>query len=495
MEPMIPTTYPYIIVDTRFSREVTSDCDCPRTTTSTVKIIDPDLESLPFTLQLHPDLESIILDDEHTVIFVPSANSVAVLNQSAMRILNSFKATVSHILITQRFMSEYDNVNHIIVQLFQLQFLVEEIPLLQNLISMEDHTLTAWLHITDRCNLRCSYCYLRHERIDMSLETGFGALDSAMRSALSNRYKRLKIKYAGGEAMIRFPFIFRLHEYARALADRHHIELEGVILSNGTLLTKKIIKKMQLHGLGLMISLDGLGKFHDVQRHYATGRGTSHDVMNSIELAIANNLIPDISITVGGQNIDGLPELLQWILQRELPFSINFYRENELSASNTNLRFEEENIISSMLAAFAVIEENLPPYTLLTSIIDRANLSSSHQIACTAGRSYLVFDHLGQVSKCQMQMNHVVTNFQSIDPLLQVRQDKLGIQNISVDEKEGCRSCKWKYWCAGGCTLATYRATGRYDIKSPNCRIYQTLYPEVVRLEGLRLLKYVECIR
>jgi uncharacterized protein len=60
-----------------------------------------------------------------------------------------------------------------------------------------------------------------------------------------------------------------------------------------------------------------------------------------------------------------------------------------------------------------------------------------------------------------------------------------------VDEKEGCRDCTWRYWCSGGCPVATFRATGRYDIKSPNCAIYKAIYPEALRLEGLRLLKYV----
>ena len=60
----------------------------------------------------------------------------------------------------------------------------------------------------------------------------------------------------------------------------------------------------------------------------------------------------------------------------------------------------------------------------------------------------------------------------------------------SVDEKEGCRDCQWRYWCTGGCPLQTFRATGRYDLKSPNCSIYQAIFPEVLRLEGLRLLKY-----
>lgn len=53
------------------------------------------------------------------------------------------------------------------------------------------------------------------------------------------------------------------------------------------------------------------------------------------------------------------------------------------------------------------------------------------------------------------------------------------------------QSChEWKHWCTGGCPLATFKATGRYDIQSPNCNIYKALYPEALRLEGLRLIKY-----
>lgn len=102
----------------------------------------------------------------------------------------------------------------------------------------------------------------------------------------------------------------------------------------------------------------------------------------------------------------------------------------------------------------------------------------------------MVFDHLGQVSKCQMQKDKPVARITDADPLGVVRTDTAGIQNLSVEEKEGCRTCEWKYWCAGGCPLTTFRATGRYDIKSPDCNIYKAIYPAAMRLEGLRLLKY-----
>ncbi|MEH2335376.1 SPASM domain-containing protein [Nostoc sp.] len=187
---------------------------------------------------------------------------------------------------------------------------------------------------------------------------------------------------------------------------------------------------------------------------------------------------------------EGLPELIEWILEHNLPFSLNFYRENELSASYEDLQLEESRVIEGMLAAFKVIELKLPNRSLLGSLIDRANLSSPHKRTCGVGQSYLVFDYQGQIAKCQMQLHKTVSSVDNQDPLTVVRQDKAGIQNLSVEEKEGCRTCEWKYWCTGGCPLATFKATGRYDIQSPNCNIYKALYPEAVRLEGLRLLKY-----
>jgi uncharacterized protein len=76
------------------------------------------------------------------------------------------------------------------------------------------------------------------------------------------------------------------------------------------------------------------------------------------------------------------------------------------------------------------------------------------------------------------------------DPLQLIRQGKIGVQNPSVEEKKECLYCPWRYWCSGGCPLVAYNSTGQYDSKSPNCKIYKTLYPEALRLEGLRLLKY-----
>lgn len=350
--------------------------------------------------------------------------------------------------------------------------------------------LSSWLHLTDRCNLRCSYCYLPHIREDMSSKTGRASIDATFRSAVANDFKQVKLKYAGGEPLLRFPLIVELHQYAQSLAERHQVSLEGGILSNGTLLTAEIVETLKSLGLRLMISMDGLGQYHDAHRPYAGGRGSFADVSEAVDLALANGLVPNISVTVSSRTVEGLPEVMAWILERDLPFSLNFYRENELSALHEDMRLDEGKIINGMLAAFKVIENNLPRHPFLGGIIDRADLSVSHTHTCGVGQNYLVFDQNGQVAKCQMHIRKPVTDVHAADPLALIRADQIGIQNLPVMEKEGCKTCEWKHWCAGGCPLATHRATGRYDVKSPNCNIYKALFPEALRLEGLRLLKY-----
>lgn len=428
---------------------------------------------------------------DYYAILVQRTSAVVVLNQAALNVAQHFEQARA-LSDTPPLWAQRWGENAVRSTLEQMVNLGLLIPPQQNKRKLTETPveLSAWLHITDRCNLRCAYCYLPHHRVDMSAETGHAAVAATFRSAVAYGYRKVKFKYAGGEPLLRFPLIKELHRRAQELARQNNLTLDGIILSNGTLLTREMVKEMQSSGLRLMLSLDGLGEVHDSQRFYADGRGSFNDVEHAVELALANSLVPDISITISDRNAASLPALLKWVLARDLPFSLNFYRENDLSTSFADLQLTEKQIIAGMLAAFKVIEANLPRRTLLASLVDRANLSAPHLHTCGVGHSYLVFDYLGQVSKCQMQLGQPITTAEADNPLALIRADKIGIQNISVEEKAGCRDCEWKYWCTGGCPLTTYRATGRFDINSPNCTIYTTLYPEAVRLEGLRLLKY-----
>ncbi len=350
--------------------------------------------------------------------------------------------------------------------------------------------LTAWLHVTNACNLRCNYCYLDKTTENMSADTAFLAVDAIFRSAVQQGFTQVKIKYAGGEASLRMANVVSVHDYAAQVAQEYGIALRGVLLSNGVMLAQRTIEQLKSRNIKVMISLDGIGAYHDTQRPFKQGQGSFEYVDRTIQRLLANGLVPSISVTVSQRNLEGLPELVMYILERKLPFSLNYYRDNECATESSTLQFGEQQMIDAMRLAYEVIEQHLPARSLLGSLIDKARLSSPHQSPCGVGHNYMVIDQHGGVAKCQADIKKTVTTIAARDPLRVIQNDRTGVQGLPVEEKEGCRTCNWRYWCAGGCPLLTYRTTKRYDVKSPNCNIYQTLFPEVLRLEALRLLKY-----
>jgi uncharacterized protein len=452
--------------------------------------------SLPPVLEQGIALQKIPLADDFHLVFCPSGsgtgNGIAVLNDAALEILSAFKSPRPTSSIPSKWHQwNRDLVTRLVIDMVRLGLLVSP----NHVRTIPDDTndlLSAWLHLTDRCNLYCDYCYLLRGKSDMSRRTARAAIDATVRSANINSYRSVKFKYAGGEPLLCFPLMLDSHLYAKSMADHNGLDVDGIVLTNGTCLTVEMAKRMQKVGLRLMVSLDGWRDSHNCQRRYPDGNETFDDVLRGIDSALTAGLIPEISITVSNRNAKRLSELVAWILQAGLPFSFNFYRESFLSASEVDLQLQDETIIEGLTDAYRIIENNLPDRSLLAVLLDRANLAIPHSRACTAMRDYLVFDTAGRVAKCQMELENPVTSHEDFDPLATIRASKSGLRNPRVDVKDNCRSCPWRYWCGGGCPIQAYRTTGTYKGRSPNCNIYKALYPQVVRLEGLRILKYAE---
>jgi uncharacterized protein len=430
-----------------------------------------------------------LVDDYHLCFDIEGQAGAAVVNEPAYRLLQAFrspKPVASGLNLLKQPDSGQEAVEHLIqTGLLRPPAAVDAQPFTAN------DALTTWVHVTNECNLRCPYCYVDKTSDKMALERGYQAIDAVFRSAVQQQFSRIKLKYAGGEATLNFPTVIALHQYAQQKADRHQLSLDGVVLSNGVALSDRMILAMKEIGLRLMISLDGVGQYHDAQRPFINGRGSFPHLERTLDRLARHRLIPSISITISRHNLAGLPEVVAYVLERGLPFTLNFFRDNEAcGTAAADLRYEEDQLIEAMLASFKVIEANLPPYSLLGNLLDLARLDNAHEHTCGVGHSYMVINHQGGVAKCHMALDQTVATVADPDPLRLIQIDRIGVQNLPVSEKEGCRTCEWQNWCAGGCPALTYRLTGRYDIKSPNCRIYKALFPEALRLEGLRLLKY-----
>ncbi len=457
------------------------DCACPNT--DLAPTVQPPLHA---GLWRRPsDLYHAALPERRQVVFAPlSSAGIAVLNAAARRVLDGFAAPrrLSQVVETLADLDP-DDVMRTALQLAQYG-LLQPVEKAHTLCSAPPHTLTAWLHVTNQCNLRCTYCYVRKSNEAMDETTGRAAVKAVFESAQRHDFRAVKLKYAGGEPTLNFSLVRSLHLHAQMLAERQGLELRQVLLSNGVALSNATLAELRDMGMRLAISLDGVGAAHDAQR----GAGTFDRTTRSIDRAIALGLQPHLSITITAQNANNLRDVVAYALDRDLPFNLNFYREHNCAAPGIGL--ENNRLIQGVRAALALIEERLPRQGFINGLIDRANFGYPHNRPCGVGQSYVVIDHQGRVARCQMELEHTVGDVWDDDLLTIVRPPESGFRNLKVDARGECGACVWRYWCAGGCPLLTYRLTGRNDLQSPYCEVYRALFPEALRLEGLRLLKW-----
>ena len=470
--------------------DMESDCACPVAPTSSTDVFVQSFSNARFAI--NDDIYTKALGNGYYLFFNPiNPRGVAVLNKAARDILDTFSDR-NHSADSESSGKLFDSKQDVIEQLVKID-LLKPLGNVKSKQSGEMLTeLVAWLHVTNQCNLRCDYCFINKTSDFMSEEIGVRAIDSIFKSAKVNGFQRVKLKYAGGEPTLKFNLIRLIHERASELSSKMGIEIHEVVLSNGTVLRSDIVDYLVANQIKLMISLDGIGTFNDEQRRTLGGQGTFQKIQKNLIMLREKKVTPIISITVSGRNHHGLGELTKWLLSQKLPFTFNFYRENNLSKEFSDLPVENSELARSILEALKEIQNAPPPYSILGMLSDRARLDAYHEHTCGVGNSYMVIDHLGQISKCHMHMNHPITSVFAENPLVVIKQDQGSLQNPNVVEKEGCKHCEWRYVCAGGCPALTLRMTGRTDIKSPYCDIYKMIFPKIVETEAIRLLKREE---
>ena len=456
------------------------NCACPDT-----DLIPPDRAPFSAAALRCAEAHSQPLPLEHTLTFNPRCGAgLAVLNASAKHVWEGYRTPKVEPL------DRHDGLaSTLLLQQMISHGLLEAAvaPSVQTRWG-SPRTLDAWLHITNACNLRCDYCYLDKSRDDMSETVGRAAIDALIRSATRGGFKRIRVKFAGGEPSLKLPLVYALQAYANRAAQAAGLESDSVLLTNGVMLSQATLADLKSRGIRITVSLDGIGEWQDLQRRHPNGRGSFTEVNRTLDKLASYGCRPFVSITVTGRNARGLPDLAGFLLDRGLPFNFNLFRDNDHPRAD-DLAPGDDRVVEALEQALSVIESRLPPYSLLGSLLDRCALDRLHERTCGVGESYLVFDPYGGVAKCHMTIDDPVTDVFSDDPLADIKKDSRGLQNPDADTKDGCSHCDWKYWCAGGCPFVTYRATGRYDTRSPYCRIYKAIIPQVLRLEGLRLMK------
>ncbi|NTW01688.1 MAG: SPASM domain-containing protein [Oscillochloris sp.] len=424
------------------------------------------------TLVPHPQLRLLALDDHHSVAFIPSLVSAAVLNAPAVALL-------------QRLPMQQAQAASEIGALTALARLGLLTPSLAPPVPPDHAPLLAWLQVTSDCNLSCRYCYISRNTARMRVETAFQSVDALIRTAQSYGYSQIALKYAGGEPLLALDLVEQVHRYACERAAFAGIDLQASLLTNGVLLTKTTVAHLRTLQVSLTISLDGLDNAHDAQRPTRAGGPSATQVRAGLMCALEGGMHPTVTVVASVESLPVLPELADWLLAHQIPFTMSFPRERyagPVAVETCN------QLIAGMREVYATVARHPPPWSVLGALLDQADLSHPHSRACPAGQHYIVISPDGRLRSCQMLHDQPHGSISSPDPLQLVREGPERAIFPTVDVRPICHTCEWRSWCSGGCPVASYQATGRIDQPSPYCAVYTALYPDLLQLEGRRLL-------
>ncbi len=349
--------------------------------------------------------------------------------------------------------------------------------------------LGVWLHITNQCNLRCTYCYVHKTSDSMNENSAKKSLEKIIFDAKKHLFKKITIKFSGGECLLKLPLILDLIHLGKKLSNEAKIDIEFVILTNGVLLTEKTVNILKEEGVRVAVSLDGLKKYHDAQRIFSNGLGSFKFVENGINNLLKVKIPFNVSITITSKNVENIPNLTKYLLKKNIPFAFNFYREN--SYVKEKLEGDNEKLIKYLTKAYKIIYDNPPKQQIINGLLDRVSFRQPHQWTCGMGHNYIVVRQDGKIVSCQMTLEKPIGSINKGDSIkTMLNGNFVKPKNLTVEDKKPCNTCQWKYVCCGGCPLLTYKQKKSYKVNSPYCTVYKKLIPKVLQIEAKRIIKY-----
>lgn len=179
------------------------------------------------------------------------------------------------------------------------------------------------MQITEKCNLKCSYCYLyKKKRIDMPLKVAYRTVDFA-NELLKHKYCRsITLCFHGGEPTITFDLIKKIVKRAQKTGINKFI-----IGTNAICIDEEKIEFMVVNNFSPTISLDGISKAQNLNRPFTDGSDSWDKVDRSLDLFGQHikfwfhKYIPDplrIRISLTPETLPFLSESVRYLVNKRI---------------------------------------------------------------------------------------------------------------------------------------------------------------------------------
>lgn len=359
----------------------------------------------------------------------------------------------------------------------------------------------AKLVLTERCQLRCKYCYESTSDKSMSLDTAKRIIDYIIgNSKIDNSIP--KITFFGGEPLLVYEELMKpCIEYIRN-------ELKSRCLigftTNGLLLDEEKLKYLKSMNVTFMLSIDGCKEAHDRCRVYPDEHGSFEDLSKNIPTILRYYPQTMARITLTPENLPHLYESVIYL--RDVGFSDLHIIPNLFIGSGKSWRPEDFELARDQLSMIkdyiiSTFEEDEVPivFRTLADMFPRIVLAhhsqqtGHHRVAkcCQPDRrcgigvlKNVVFDIEGNIFSCQHgsdisdTTNPLYLGDINTGVLEDRRLNLLDMNSRPISsESINCTNCPIYDVCTGGCVPNNYVVTGDFNIVPESyCLWTQELY-------------------
>ena len=335
----------------------------------------------------------------------------------------------------------------------------------------------AYILVTDFCNFRCGYCFIENNLKVPSTLMSKDLADKVIK-VLINEAKQVpefRVTFYGGEPFSNSEIVFYIIEKLEEASKKFLFSC----VTNGSLITEDIAKKLKQHNVAVGLSLDGWANI-DKNRVFTDGKETFYSALKALAILKEAGVNTGISCTITKQNYMHAEEIIEFI-QKLGVRTIGF---NLLTRLKEPSQFEvpdPKQLAHHLFGAYIKAKE----LHMFEDRIDnrRANYFFKeifHIYDCPAFGQLLFFSPTGTVGPCHAF--YPSGKYQiPIKEDLKIQEEPLFHKWLEIGtlKNKECMKCPAIGICGGGCAYDIYIKTGKLDIKED---YFCTFQNEILKL-------------
>lgn len=327
------------------------------------------------------------------------------------------------------------------------------------------------------CNFGCAYCY-QESYLDHPGVPPAGVIE-AFFDYVGRQFagRRKYLTLFGGEPLLPgaayAPVITRFLDHAASAG------LETAIVTNGYTLEEYVDLLKRYRIREIQVTLDGMPSLHNARRPLKGGGETFEKIVRGVDLALAAGMMINLRVVVDRENIDGLPALARFAVEKgwtESPrFKTQLGRNYELHTCQTGrqkllTRLEMYEELYGLIRKHPeILAFHKPAFSVARFLSEEGELPKPLFDSCPGTKTEWAFDSTGRIYSCTATVGKSAEALGTFYPQAGLNHDLVGKwEDRDVTSITACNSCELRLACGGGCASVAFNRTG--DLHAPDCR-------------------------